>query len=676
MAEPIGSLVVRIGGDATDLLSAFQRAGKATEDLNSKLQSAVTGFKALASALAVREMAQFVKSIADTEDQLGKMAQKVGLSVEALSELKYSGTLADVSMEQLSVGLKQLAKHMQDAQTGTAEAVQVFRALKVEFESSPGTLRKTDAVLFDLADRFARMEDGAGKTALALKLFGKSGLDMIPLLNQGAEGLRANADEARKLGIVISTETAKAAEEFNDNLRRLNESSAALHRELAGPLIKALSDVAAEMIKAKKEGADFFDVMSRGMLTLFTGKDSDRWAKEFTNATNRLLDVQNALDAAKEMFKNTQTPFDADQIALWTKELAKAKAEVERLRGIGPILAPEEPGRKLPGTEKPPALVDLAKQTADALLYAKQWDEQMQEDAKTMAEVAALTDKYAASQRALNQGFVFGSALEKQLFDERMKATFDFIDREQEAAIEAGKAMVDAEGVTYTERLNRFLQLHDEEFAENERFRLAVQDLEQNFNDQDLKQLGGMHAVKEQMEQQHQQNLLRIRSQALNTAAQFTKAGYAQQAKTIFSELASITAGVSQHNRALFELNKVAGIAMAIVNAYEGISLTLAKYPYPLNIAMAAAHAVAAFAQVQAIRSATFGGGGAAAPSLAGATAAPPVTPVESATPGGGRGGPDTIINLHGDTFSAKQLRELFEQINEQSRDGGKIIFA
>ena len=63
------------------------------------------------------------------------------------------------------------------------------------------------------------MEDGAGKTALAIKLFGKSGADLIPLLNQGRAGIKELTDEAAKLGIVISTETAAKAEQFNDTLK-------------------------------------------------------------------------------------------------------------------------------------------------------------------------------------------------------------------------------------------------------------------------------------------------------------------------------------------------------------------------------------------------------------------------------------------------------------------------
>src|SRR5690606_1551651 len=118
----------------------------------------------------------------------------------------------------------------------------------------------------------------------------------------------------------------------------------------------------------------------------------------------------------------------------------------------------------------------------------------------------------------------------------------------------------------------------------------------------------------------------------LSEREKFQQMSSKDKVKTVSGELADITSGVAQHNKAMFRLNQAAGISNAIISAYEGISKTLSAYPYPINIGMAAAHGVAAFAQVNAIRSQSFGSGGGAAPSLAGGTPATPVTPVQSGT--------------------------------------------
>src|SRR5690606_27953288 len=166
-----------------------------------------------------------------------------------------------------------------------------------------------------------------------------------------------------------------------------------------------------------------------------------------------------------------------------------------------------------------------------------------------------------------------------------------------------------------------------------------------------------------------------LRERNLTDLERFTNQSYAKQAKTVSGHLADITANVARESKAMFEINKVAGIANAIVSAYEGISKTLAAYPYPLSVAMASLQAGAAFAQVNAIRSASFGkGGGGAAPSLAGGTPATPVTPVQGGTPGGQQElVQDVSVTLvGGNMFSAEQL----EQLGEVLADNGGMIGA
>lgn len=137
-----------------------------------------------------------------------------------------------------------------------------------------------------------------------------------------------------------------------------------------------------------------------------------------------------------------------------------------------------------------------------------------------------------------------------------------------------------------------------------------------------------------------------------------------------------LTSGISQFSREAFEVNKAAGIADAVINAHIGISKTLSSYPFPINIGLAAAHGAAAFAQVNAIRSQQFnGGGGGAAPSLAGSTAAPPVSNV-GPTGNGGGGDSAQSLNVNVAGFDRGQLIDpqvLVDTLNDALRDGAVI---
>ena len=103
-------------------------------------------------------------------------------------------------------------------------------------------------VLKDLADRFQTMPDGAEKTALAMDLFGKSGAAMIPMLNAGSAGITGLMEEARKMGLVISQETADSAGWFNENLDRLAGAASGLAMIMAAHLAPVLEQISAFIV--------------------------------------------------------------------------------------------------------------------------------------------------------------------------------------------------------------------------------------------------------------------------------------------------------------------------------------------------------------------------------------------------------------------------------------------
>jgi hypothetical protein len=100
------------------------------------------------------------------------------------------------------------------------------------------------AVLLETAELFERMPDGVQKTNLAVEMFGRSGLNMIPMLNQGRDGITELMAEAERLGVVIDGRTAKAAEEFNDQLTKLRAGGRGLIQDVVGPLLPMLIDMA------------------------------------------------------------------------------------------------------------------------------------------------------------------------------------------------------------------------------------------------------------------------------------------------------------------------------------------------------------------------------------------------------------------------------------------------
>ena len=287
------------------------------------LVSPITGAVAAITAATAKLAADF-KGAIDTGDQLNKLSQKTGIAVEKLSELAYAGDLADVNLESLATGIKKLSVNMAEAATNTnSKAAEAFKALGVAVEDSTGNLRSSDEVMADLADRFASMKDGAGKTALAVALFGKAGADLIPLLNQGGQGLADMADEAKKLGLVMTGETAKAAEEFNDNMRKLTLSSSALGRSIAADLLPEMARFLGLVVEAKNEGAGLFSSLAIAIRSPDANAPLDDLRERAATLQGRISDAT----APGGFNIKTRVSADRAELAILQKQIAERLKE-------------------------------------------------------------------------------------------------------------------------------------------------------------------------------------------------------------------------------------------------------------------------------------------------------------------------------------------------------------
>ncbi len=208
-------------------------------------------------------MTALVLPVARVGDEFFKLSQKTGVSVEALTALDYAAKLSDVTTEGLTKALQKLSIAMFDSRFEGAEGSKVLKALGVAATDTTGQMRPTEAVLLDLAEKFARMPDGADKAALAVKLFGKEGLEIIPFLNQGREGIAALMDEAQRLGLVMSEDVARASEAFNDNLTRLSAIFEGVQRQIGAAVIPILADFTEQVILAQTETGSFSNELQR-----------------------------------------------------------------------------------------------------------------------------------------------------------------------------------------------------------------------------------------------------------------------------------------------------------------------------------------------------------------------------------------------------------------------------
>jgi lambda family phage tail tape measure protein len=199
--------------------------------------------RAALAFLVARGIARVFTATAEMGDQLLMMSQRLGVTVEELSVLRHAGEQADVEMEGLSNSFKFLGINAQEASRGIGRAKSFFEGLGVAFEDVNGNVRPTMDIFEDIADQFQNMADGSGKGEAAVRLFGKAGLQIIPLLNEGSEGLRRYADDARRLGVVFTETEARQSDAFGDGLLRVKAALIGVRNAIALAAMPALTDL-------------------------------------------------------------------------------------------------------------------------------------------------------------------------------------------------------------------------------------------------------------------------------------------------------------------------------------------------------------------------------------------------------------------------------------------------
>lgn len=172
-----------------------------------------------AAHFAAHALESIVEGVVDTGVRASRLSQSLGINAQDLQRMAYVGSFAGLSMDDMARSLKFMNKQM--AKTGHgAEDPREFLA--------------------KVADQFAGMPDGPLKTAKAMKLFGRQGLQMIPLLNQGAKAIEALGDQADESGNVLSEAQIKMAEEVHHAENKLRKDWDGLKLQVGAKLMPVL----------------------------------------------------------------------------------------------------------------------------------------------------------------------------------------------------------------------------------------------------------------------------------------------------------------------------------------------------------------------------------------------------------------------------------------------------
>ena len=209
--------------------------------LASVAKAAAVGVGAVATAsVAVgKKMLDVAKETASAGDLIDKASQKLGMSAESYQKWDYVLGQSGIDISSMGAGLKTLTTQIAKASEGSGEAAERFAKLGIS---------TTELKTLSREELFAKtikglqgMGDTTERAALANKLFGASGKELAPLLNQSAESTEELMKKAEELGFVMSDEAVKASANFQDALDTLGRTATGLKNKLGAELLPSLT---------------------------------------------------------------------------------------------------------------------------------------------------------------------------------------------------------------------------------------------------------------------------------------------------------------------------------------------------------------------------------------------------------------------------------------------------
>jgi len=251
--------------------AGIKRMGNSMQGLQGRLKnvrlaalSVNTAFKAMALILTAGTFTRFVTGAINQADAFGKLSRQTGIAADQLQAYVNAGKLAGVEQATIEKGLRRLAQSQREADQGIKTYSESFEALGVSVRDTDGNLKSSEVLLADISDRFRDMPDGATKAALAMEIFGRSGAQLIPMLNEGGEALD-------KWNYETSEGFAANAEYFNDQITMLGFGFDGFRKQLSDALLPALNSVLEVFRKLFESGNDwegFFKVVGFGFRTI------------------------------------------------------------------------------------------------------------------------------------------------------------------------------------------------------------------------------------------------------------------------------------------------------------------------------------------------------------------------------------------------------------------------
>lgn len=234
-----------VSGSSKKMEREIQRVDKAMDRLNTMASTVRRTLGTLGVGISLQGIRSMTTGALQAADAIRQTAERVGVSVEALQELRYAASLVNVQSGTLDMALQRLTRRLGSAAEGSGALAKNLEDFGISVRDEvTGQIRDTEEILMDLAEAVANSDSNAEQLLATFNAFDSEGAPMVNLLRRGRQGLAEARREAHEFGLVLRDDVVRAASDTNTQLSTLFQT---IRAQINEGLLEALTQDATDL---------------------------------------------------------------------------------------------------------------------------------------------------------------------------------------------------------------------------------------------------------------------------------------------------------------------------------------------------------------------------------------------------------------------------------------------
>jgi len=246
----IGDLVVNLSANTQKFDKNISKSQGGLKDFGAAAMSALNPITAALTAMAVGAVGVGA-AVWGLQGRIGELAgvadkaAQTGLSGAFLQQLEFAADQSGVSAETLTGGIKKLTVMIGKAADGSKEASEALSSLGLSAKDLKSL--SPEQQFLRISEAIGKIPSASGRAAAAVKIFGKSGIEMTTLFAGGLDDITTLMQDAKDIGIGLDDASLAKVAEADDALQKMYASIGAMVDQVAVGLAPAFTEVSTQV---------------------------------------------------------------------------------------------------------------------------------------------------------------------------------------------------------------------------------------------------------------------------------------------------------------------------------------------------------------------------------------------------------------------------------------------